>query len=129
MKQARDELVGLRETVVWAALYPSELLRTFAPSHVLVGGRRAEVERHLNIPNQLPVHGVVDVLRADAEHFSTVSTVEQAAAMQGVSRAELKGDEAMWAGSDADLAAPKREKEQLRALYESTWGRPPSEVQ
>jgi hypothetical protein len=120
---------ALRETAVWAALYPSELLRTHAPSHVLVGGRAAEVERHLNIQNQLPTHGVLAVLRADAEHFSTVATVEQAAAMQGVSTGELKGDEAMWAGSDADLAAQKREKERLRAMYEATWGRPPSEVQ
>jgi hypothetical protein len=33
--------------------------------------------------------------------------------MKGITTAELTGDEAMWAGSDADLAWQKREKERL----------------
>jgi hypothetical protein len=70
----------------------------------------------------VPVAGIVNLLRADAEHCATVSTVEQAALIQGVSRAELKGDEAMWAGSDEDLARQKRERQRLIEQYERTWG-------
>ena len=33
--------------------------------------------------------------------------------MKGITTAELTGVEAMWAGSDADLAWQKREKERL----------------
>jgi hypothetical protein len=51
------------------------------------------------------------LLRDDAAHFATVATRDQAAAMQGVTTAELTGDEAMWADSDADRARLKREKE------------------
>jgi hypothetical protein len=40
--------------------------------------------------------------------------------MQGVSTAELTGDEAMWAESDADLARRKRERERLLAAGGNT---------
>jgi hypothetical protein len=40
--------------------------------------------------------------------------------MRGVSTAELTGDEAMWADSDADLAWRKREKERLLAAGGAT---------
>jgi hypothetical protein len=116
LAQAREELVGLRETTVWAALYPSETLTTMAPSHALVGGRRRELEQHLpGVQGELPAHAVLAALRADAEYLAAVSTVEQAAAMQGITTAELTTRKAMWAGSDADLARQKREKEQLIA--------------
>lgn len=116
LAQAREELVGLRETTVWASLYPSDTLTSMAPSYALVGGRRRETEQHLaGMTGQLPAHAVLALLRADAVYFATVSTVEQAAAMQGVTAAELTTREAMWAGSDADLARQEREKEQLIA--------------
>jgi hypothetical protein len=116
LAQAREDLVGLRETTVWASLYPSEMLASMAPSHALVGGRRRESEQHLpGVQGQLPAHAVLALLRADAEYCATVSTIEQAAGMRGVSTAELTTREAMWAGSDADRARQKREKERLIA--------------
>jgi hypothetical protein len=121
LAQARADLVGLRETTVWAALYPSETLMTMAPSHALVGGRLRELEQHLpGGRGALPAHAVLALLRADAEYFTTVSTVEQAAAMQSVTTAELTTREAMWAGSDADLARQKRERERLLKAGGST---------
>jgi hypothetical protein len=48
LAQAREDLVGLRETTVWAALYPSDTLTTFVPSHALIGGRRRDVEQQLH---------------------------------------------------------------------------------
>jgi hypothetical protein len=117
---AREELVGLRETTVWAALYPSDTLTTFAPSHALVGGRRRETEQQLPGVGQLPAHSVLALLRTDADYCASVSTVEQAAEIQGVTTAELTTREAMWAGSDADLARQKREKDQLVAAGGTT---------
>jgi hypothetical protein len=60
------------------------------------------------------------LLRADATVFATISTRDQAAVMQGVSTATLAGDEAMWAGSDEDLARQKRKRERLIAAGGST---------
>jgi tetratricopeptide (TPR) repeat protein len=120
LAQAREDLIGLRETVVWASLYPSETLQTMAPSHALVGGRRRETEQQLPGVGQLPVHSVLALLRADVVYCATVSTVEQAAGMRGVTTAELTTREAMWAGSEADLARQEREKEQLVAAGGST---------
>jgi hypothetical protein len=114
MEQTRAALVELRETTIWASLYPSETLASFAPSHALVGGRPRETARHLaGVEQSIAAPNAFSLLRADAEHFGQVSTREQAAEMQGVSTAELTGDEAMWADGDADLARRKREKERL----------------
>jgi hypothetical protein len=120
-EQARAALVELRETTIWASLYPSEVLATYAPSHALVGGRPRETARHLaSVEQSIAAPNAFSLLRADAEHFGQVSTREQAAAMQGVSTAELTGDEAMWADSDADLARRKREKDRLLAAGGNT---------
>jgi hypothetical protein len=51
-EQARAALIELRETSIWAALYPSEVLATFAPSHALVGGHPRETARHLSSVEQ-----------------------------------------------------------------------------
>lgn len=121
VEQTREDLVGLRATSVWAAIFPHESLVSTPPSHALVGGRRRETEHHLpGLKAELPAHSVLGLLRADARYFATVSTLEQAAALKGVSTAELKGGEAMWAGSDADLAWRKREREKLIAAGGST---------
>jgi hypothetical protein len=40
--------------------------------------------------------------------------------MQGITTAALTGDEAMWSGSDEDLARQKRERERLAAAGGST---------
>lgn len=132
LEQARDELIGLNETRVWAALFGdrSDLLRTFVPTHALVGARQRETQRHVpELKGGLVAHAVLGLLRADAEHFATVSTVEQAAAMQGVSKGALKEDEAMWANSDEDVAWQKREKQRAIEDYARVWGRPPPEFQ
>jgi hypothetical protein len=97
------------------------VLASYAPSHALVGGRPRETARHLaSVEQSIAAPNAFSLLRADAEHFGQVSTRDQAAAMQGVSTAELTGDEAMWAESDADLARRKRERERLLAAGGNT---------
>jgi hypothetical protein len=128
LANAREELIGLRETTVWASLFPSETLVTPAPSHVLVGGRLSKTEPHLpGLKRELPAHAVLALLRADAEHLASVSTLEQAAAMQGVSEAMLKRDVAMWADSEEGRVWQKREKERLIEQHTREWGQRPAE--
>jgi len=116
LEQVREELIGLNESRLWAELFPSELLATYAPAVELVGGRRQVTLRHMHFAKQgIPANGTFALLRADAEHFATVATLDQKAAIEGVSTAELTGDGASWAGSDADLAQKKREKERIIA--------------
>ena len=93
-ERARAELIGLRETTVWAAIYPSDSLASYAPSHNLVSGRRRESERH-GFGSAVVASAVFDLLRNDAEVFTTISTRDQAAAMAGTTTAALTGDEAM----------------------------------
>ena len=71
--------------------------------------------------------GVFELLRKDARYFATASTLEQAAEMQGVSEGALRGKEAMWAGSDEDLAFQQREKKRLMEEHARIWGSPPAE--
>jgi hypothetical protein len=57
-----------------------------------VGGRLREQEQHLpGLERELPVYALLALLRADADYFSTVSTIEQAAVMQGTTPEALNG--------------------------------------
>ena len=58
---------------------------------------------------------VFALLRADAEHFSKVSTRAQAAAMRGVTEGELTDSLAAWDGSPEDEARKERERKRLQA--------------
>ena len=72
---------------------------------------------------------VFDLLRSDATVFTTISTREQKAEMEGVSEAMLVGDQAMWAGSDEDREWQRREKARLLEEHVRVWGRPPDQFQ
>jgi hypothetical protein len=118
-ERARADLIGMRETTVWAAVYPSDTLMTYAPSHALVAGRPRESRRH-GFQSAVIASAAFDLLRDDAEVLTTLSTREQAAAMQGTTTAALSGEEAMWAGSDEDVARQQRERERVIAAGGST---------
>ena len=62
---------------------PLRHARVTPPTLALCGGLlRPGEEAILGLKNQLPAHAVLKLLRADATHLSTVSTVDQAAEMQ-----------------------------------------------
>jgi len=127
LAQVREELIGLRTTTVWAQVFPSETLASQPPHAALMGGRLNEQEQHLpGLKRELPVYALLALLRADADYFSTVSTIEQAAIMQNTTPKALKGG-AMWAGSEEDVAWQKRDKERLIEMYERTWNMKPAE--
>ena len=113
-ERARDDLIGLRETTIWAALFSSDTLASMAPTHVLVAGRRRETERH-GFGSAQPAQPIFDLLRSDSDVYLSVSTREHAAAMQGTSTAALSDNEAMWQGSPKDVERNRRERERLIA--------------
>lgn len=128
LEQARDELVATRQTEVWASIYPSDTLVSQPPTLALCGGLLRPVEEAIpGLKHQLPAHAVLKLLRSDATHLSTVSTVDQAAEIQSTTAGVLTGRGALWAGSEEDLERQQREKERARAEYESVWG-PPERV-
>ena len=116
VERARDDVVELRQTTVWVSLYPSPSLQTVAPANDLAGGRRKETERHLpGAKFALPVAAILGLLREDAAYVASVSTVEQAAELAGISEGTLTGRHAVWSGSDEDRARRAREREALIA--------------
>ena len=66
-----------------------------------------------------------EILRSDATHLATASTIEQAAELRDTTVAALTGREAMWEGSDEDLERIAREKKQAIERYRERWGRNP----
>jgi hypothetical protein len=53
----------------------------------------------LGVEAPIPADNLFDLLRADVGYCSTVATIEQAAALQGVSVAELTNKAASWQGN------------------------------
>jgi hypothetical protein len=98
------------------------------PTQTLVGAKKRVQSRHLpGVETPLPVHGIFALLRDDASFCASVSTVDQAAAIEGVSPANLTGRESVWGGSDEELAIQKREKEARIEAYKREWGFAPPE--
>jgi len=125
LEQAREELVARRQTAVWAACFPSEALAAQPDTHHLCAGLRKPVEAALpGLRLALPAPAVLEILRSDAAHLATASTIEQAAEMQATTVAALTGGEASWGGSPEDLERERREKARARAAYEAAWGKP-----
>jgi len=128
VEQARADLIDLRAATVWAALYPSASLTSTPPTHALAGGRQKIQARHLpGLKSELPATGVFALLRDDAEHNATVATVDQAAEIQGVTRAALTQREAVWGGSSKDRDHERTEKQAALEAYKREWGHYPAE--
>lgn len=128
LEAKRQELLDLRATEVWVALFPDRTLANEPATTNLVGGRKAAQDVHLpGVPMALPADGVFNLLRADGRFAATVSTVDQAAAIEGVSGRRLTGRHSIWAGSDEDLERQRREKEERIEAYKREWGMAPRE--
>ena len=116
---ARAELVDANQSRIWACCFPNDVLQTYPPDHVMVSGRRRESERN-GFTSAVPATSIFGLLRDDAQVFTTITTRDQQAQMQGVSTAALSGDEAMWDDSDEAEAWRKRERERLRQAGATT---------
>jgi hypothetical protein len=99
LEATRAELLDLRATEVWAGLFPSEHLQHQPNTQALVGARKAVQEPLLpGVQAGLIARGVFELLRADARFCSDVATVDQYAALEGVTAGKLTGREAVWMG-------------------------------
>jgi hypothetical protein len=129
LEQTREELIALRQTALWAALYPSETLSGQEPfPHALVGARLKIQSRYFpGITAMLSAHSVFELLRADAEHCASVATVEQATALSGDSALVIGAKEAQWQDQQFDRDLEQREKQAKIDAYVKEWGVPPSE--
>ena len=115
----RRELVDLRRTQVWAAIFPHESLTNEPNTQSLVGAKKALQRPHLpTIEVGLPADSVFALLRDDVTFCASVATVEQAAAEQGVTAAKLTGREASWQDGQADIIGPS---------FGAAWGGSPEE--
>ena len=109
LAQVRGELIGLRTTTVWAQVFPSERSQASLPNRFGRGRLREQEQHSPGLKRELPVYALLTLLRANADYFSTVSTIEQAAIMQGTTSKALKGG-AMWAGTEEAIAWERRER-------------------
>jgi hypothetical protein len=129
LAQVREELIQHRQTSVWAAaIFPHQSLVSLPPCDALLGGRLRATEEHLpGLKRELPAHSVFALLHADADYCASVATVEQAAAIEGVSPSVLRSSDAIWERSPEHEERQRREKEAAMKRYASEWGQPPAE--
>ena len=119
LEAKRRELVDLRRTQVWAAIFPHESLASEPNTQTLVGAKKALQRPHLpTIEAGLAADSVFALLREDARFCASVATVEQAAAEQGVTTAKMTGREASWQDGKADIVGPN---------FGAAWGGSPEE--
>jgi hypothetical protein len=99
LEAKRQELLDLRREEVWVRLFPSELLTSEPVTISLVGAHKALQKRHLpalEVQGGLEARRVFDLLREDGGFCSSVATVDQFAALEGKTAAQLTGREARW---------------------------------
>ena len=108
VEEKRCELLELRREQVWAAIFPHDSLTGQPNTQSLVGAmKRIQAPRIPNVEVGLPAEGVFALLRADVDFCANVSTVDQAAAEQGISPAQLTGKEASWHNGRVDYVGPR----------------------
>lgn len=114
LEAKRQELLDLRQTEVWAAIYPSPTLTNEPSTAALCGAKKCLQEPHLpGLQSGLVAYSVFNLLRADAGFCESVAPAEQAAAERGVSVGELTGRDARWIDGKVDLVGPE---------FPATWG-------
>ncbi|HXH89379.1 MAG TPA: hypothetical protein VNI55_12330 [Gaiellaceae bacterium] len=123
LEAAREELRDSRQSVLWAALHPSETLNASFPTHIALG-RAKPVEAALpGYRSQIALQSLIGLLKADADLLAEAISTEQLEALGRKSDASVT---AVWAGSDEDRDRERSEKERRIADYAREWGfRPP----
>lgn len=114
LEAKRQELLELRATEVWTAIYPSPTLSNEPNTAALVGAKKALQAPVLpGLESGLVANSVFALLRADAGFCESVATVEQAAIEQGVSVSRLRRSDAKWMNGKVDLVGP---------AFDAAWG-------
>jgi hypothetical protein len=106
-EEKRREVLELRQTELWAALFPDETLVSEPNTQSLAGAvRRVQGPCVPGVQTNLPVEGVFALLRADADFCAGAATIAQAAREKGVTPNQLTGREATWQNGQADYFGP-----------------------
>jgi hypothetical protein len=115
LEETRRELLELRATEVWTAIYPSETLASEPSTQSLVGAKKSLQAPLLpGLESGLVASSVFALLRADVRFCESVATTEQAALEQGTTVGRLRKSDARWLdNSKVDLVGP---------AFASTWG-------
>jgi hypothetical protein len=107
LEAKRQELLDLRATEVWAGVFPSEALHAAPQTLTLVGAVKRIQEPLLpGVKAGIAAESLFALLRADATFCESVATVEQAAALEGKTAAELTGRVAKWQDGKPDIVGP-----------------------
>jgi hypothetical protein len=143
LESNRQELLDLRRTEVWTAVFPSPEVAS-EPSTGALAGAVKRVQKPLlpSVEADLPAHAVFQLLRIDVDYCMQVATVEQQAAERGMTVAEFTnteaawqsgetdfvgpGFDAAWGGSDEEKAQAERAREYTRQLHRRLWGEEPA---
>ena len=114
LEQTRRDLLELRQTEIWVAIYPSHTLANEPNTQALVGARRrCSPSTCLAWSRARGLRPLQPVTRR-RRFCESVATVEQAALEQGVSVGRLRKSDARWMdNTKQDLVGP---------AFASTWG-------
>jgi len=128
LEQARDALIDVRATELWARAFPHESLTATPPTYALAGGVKSVNNRWLpGLTSDIQAAALLGLLRDDAMFIASMITAELKAASLGVRPELIRDDVAMWGGSEEDLARQEREKERARERHTTEFGLPPAE--
>ena len=120
---ARADLVALRETSLWAQVFPDEAAVRMPKTMHLALGRSAVYPPGL-ADRALDADGVMALLRADVDAVAGAMSPTQRVVIERLNPNAPPAT--FWADSDEARDASRTELQQRREAYEKEWGRPPA---
>jgi hypothetical protein len=126
LARARQELVELRMTALWAGLYPHETARRDPHVNLLAGGGRRPHEQ-AGLSQALAAERALQLLRDDGDWLRHASSAEQQAQLEG--RDPKRKEGAMWGGTKPARHAERQDFEALVSQYVAEYGHEPDALQ
>jgi hypothetical protein len=116
VRAVRAELLDVRATETWAALYPSELASTPGGNEAMLAlGLLEPVRRTLDVKHQVSAEQALQALEADAGTIAERLTPEQRKEL-GASPARTPETDAMWHEDPAYKQWAKEQRERLNEM-------------
>ena len=119
-ERAREELTELRESVLWARCYGTELAGRHPTWRLFAGGLARPVRDTLGIDVQLEYRRLLDAVRADANWLLSAATAEQRAALEGRDPRTPPGT--VWEDTDEGKLQRREESQAYRRRHRERFG-------
>ena len=119
LERERDDLLELRDTELFALLYPAAEAATDVPRS-LVLGLAQPMRETIGQSTQLSADRVWALLRADADLIQSAINTEQKTALQGADPHDPRS--AVWAETDAGRERDRAEKREALERHKREWG-------